>query len=87
MSTWVTSWKTFLSANGIPGVPNATPDQIDIAARATAWGDGVGVALDNNLGPLKEQAVNFLTDAADGIANYSMPLIGQPAHIPSQGDF
>ena len=82
MSGWVTSWKALFTANGIPGIHTASADQIDLAARAVAWGDAVGLALDNNLGPLREQTLNFLMDAADGIANYSMPLVGQPAHDP-----
>ncbi len=48
---WVTNWVTFYTANGIPGVPDATAAQIDLAARGAAWGDAVGVALANNLGP------------------------------------
>jgi hypothetical protein len=86
MSGWVESWKAFFATNGIPGIHTASADQIDLAARAVAWGDAVGVALDNDLGPLKGQTTNFLMDAAEGIAGYSMPLVGQPAHHPFQGE-
>jgi hypothetical protein len=86
MSGWVASWKAFFTTNGIPGIHTASADQIDLAARASAWGDAVGVALDNDLGPLKGQTTNFLMDAAEGIAGYSMPLVGQPAHHPFQGE-
>jgi hypothetical protein len=44
------------------------------------------VALDNNLGPLKGQAINFLMDAAEGMAGYSVSSVGQPAHQPFQGE-
>ena len=40
----------FFTANGIVGVQNPTTDQIVLAARAAAWGEGVAIALDNNLG-------------------------------------
>ena len=49
---------------------------------ATQWVSRWG----NDLGPLKAQATNFLMDAAEGIANYSMSLVGQPAHHPFQGE-
>ena len=86
MDAWVTNWKAFYTGNGLPGIANATAAQIDLAARGAAWGDAVGVALDNNLGPLSALATNFLMDAAEGIANYSMSLVGQPAHHPFQGE-
>ena len=86
MDAWVTNWKAFYTGNGLPGIANATAAQIDLAARGAAWGDAVGVALDNNLGPLKALATNFLMDAAEGIASYSMSLVGQPAHHPFQGE-
>ncbi len=38
MDTWVTNWKSFYSANGIPGFLNPTPDQVDLAARGAAMG-------------------------------------------------
>lgn len=60
--------------------------QVDLAARGAAWGDAVGIALDNDLGPLKLQAANFLMDAAQGIADYSTSLVGQPLHHPFQGE-
>src|SRR5438046_1538319 len=68
-----------------PGTYIPTANQIDLAARGTAWGEAVGVALDNSLGPLKGQVVNFLDDAAQGTAIYSAPLSSQPNHAPFQG--
>jgi endoglucanase len=85
MNGWVANWKAFYTANGIPSIVAPNANQIDLSARAAAWGDAVGVALDNNLGPLKGQAINFLMDAAEGIAGYSLSLVGQPAHQPFQG--
>src|SRR5262249_37348882 len=82
---WLTSWKGFFSSTGIPWNSQPTADQIDLAARGTAWGDAVGVALDNKLGPLYGQVVNFLEDAAQGTAIYSASLASQPAHAPFQG--
>jgi hypothetical protein len=61
-------------------------DQIDLAARGAAWGDAVGVALANHLGPLYGQATNFLEDAAQGTAVYSASLASQPTHSPFQGE-
>jgi hypothetical protein len=52
METWVANWKAFYTANGIPGLPNSTADQADLAARGAAWGDAVGMALSDDLGPL-----------------------------------
>jgi hypothetical protein len=77
---YVVNWKAFYTSHGVPGVANATPDQIDLAARGAAWGDAVGVELANNLGALYGQVINFLDDAAQGSALYSTSLIGQPAH-------
>ena len=82
---FVANWKGFYTSNGISGVPNPTADQIDLAARGTAWGDAVGVALGNNLGPLNGQVTNFLYDAAQGIAVYSASLASQPTPGPFQG--
>ena len=48
---FVTNWKAFYATHGIAGFLNATAAQIDLAARGAAWGDAVGVALANNLGP------------------------------------
>jgi hypothetical protein len=80
IDNWVSNWKTFYSAHGIPGQVNPSAAQIDLAARGAAWGDAVGVALDNNLGPLKGQVINFLEDATQGSAVYSASLASQPAH-------
>jgi hypothetical protein len=77
---FVTNWKAFYTSHGIPGI-SATAANIDLAARGAAWGDAVGVALANNLGPLKGQATNFLDDAAQGTAVYSAPLASQPNHV------
>ena len=62
------------------GIGSSTAEQVDLAARGAAWGDAVGVALANDLGPLKALTTNFLIDAAEGIASYSTSLVGQPAH-------
>jgi hypothetical protein len=82
---FVANWKAFFTAHGVVGISNATPDQIDLAARGAAWGDAVGIALANNLGPLVGQVNNFLADAAQGAAIYSAPLASQPNHAPFQG--
>ena len=82
---FVTNWKSFYTSNGVPGISHASATQIDLAARGAAWGDAVGVALANNLGPLSGQTINFLEDAAQGTANYSAGLASQPNHVPFQG--
>jgi hypothetical protein len=84
LSGFIANWKAFYSSHGIPGIPNATPSQIDLAARGAAWGDAVGVALSNNIGPFHAQAINFLEDAAQGTAIYSSSLAIQPNHGPFQ---
>jgi hypothetical protein len=82
MESYIFNWKTFFTNNGLHG--NA--DQVDLAARGTAWGDLVGVALANpSLSPLSAQAINFLEDAAQGTAIYSASLSSQPNHAPFQG--
>jgi hypothetical protein len=85
IEAWVATWKTFYSNHAIPGMASPTAVQIDLAARAAAWGDAVGVALANNLGLLDGQAVSFLEDAAQGSALYAAPLSSQPAAQPFQG--
>ena len=82
---FVANWESFYTSNGIPGHANASPAQIDLAARGAAWGDAVGVALANNLGPLLAEVTNFLQDAAQGTAVYSAPLTSQPNNSVSQG--
>jgi hypothetical protein len=82
MQTWVSNWEAFYTAHGIPGNATPTAAQSDLAARGAAWGDMVGVALANNLGPLSAQVINFLDDAAQGTAIYGASLVGQPAHQP-----
>jgi hypothetical protein len=91
---FVSNWEAFYTSHGVPGISNATVDQIVLASRGAAWGDAVGVALVDNLGPLPGQATNFLEDAARGGALYSKPLtvvsgssalVGQPEHVPFQG--
>ena len=82
MEGFVANWKAFYTSNGIPGNATPTADQIDLAARGAAWGDMVGVALANNLGPLNGQVINFLDDAAQGTAIYGASLVGQPMHQP-----
>ncbi|HXR03279.1 MAG TPA: hypothetical protein VN836_01055, partial [Verrucomicrobiae bacterium] len=62
---WVSNWKAFYTAHGIAGVSsNPTAQQIDLAARGAAWGDAIGLALYDNLGPFPGQITNFLEDAA-----------------------
>jgi hypothetical protein len=85
IQNFVSNWEAFYTSNGIPGVPNATANQIDLAARGAAWGDAVGVAFANNLGPLVGQTTNFLEDAAQGTAIYSASLSSQPTAAPFQG--
>jgi hypothetical protein len=75
---FVSNWEAFYTAHGVPGIPNATTDQIDLAARGAAWGDAVGVALANNLGSLPGQVTNFLDDVAQGTAVYSASFSSQP---------
>ena len=82
---WVSYFEAYFTQNGIPGIANPTTAQIDLAARGTAWGDAVGVAVANNLGPLAGQTTNFLEDAAQGTAIYSASLTSQPNHAPFQG--
>jgi hypothetical protein len=78
IETFVINWKAFFTSHGVVGIPNATPDQIDLAARGAAWGDAVGIALANNLGLLPGQVTNFLEDAAQGTAVYAASLASQP---------
>ncbi len=75
----------FFTANGIVGVQNPTAEQIVVAARAGAWGEGVAIALENNLGALPGQVTNFLEDAAQGTAVYSASLSSQLTAAPFQG--
>ena len=82
IDTFVVNWKTFFTSNGIPGISHPTATQVDIAARGAAWGDAVGITLDNGLGLLLGQVTNFLDDAAQGTAIYGAPLLGQPIHPP-----
>jgi hypothetical protein len=83
---WVSNWKAFYTAHGIAGVSsNPTPQQIDLAARGAAWGDAIGLALFDNLGPFPGQITNFLEDAAHGTAIYSASLLSQPTAAPFQG--
>jgi hypothetical protein len=83
---WVTSWKAFYSTFGILGNTHPTADQVDLVARAAAWGDAVGNALTSHLGPLEAQVTNFLMDAAQGAAIYSASLASQPNHASFQGE-
>jgi hypothetical protein len=75
---FVSNWEAFYTAHGVPGISNATATQIDLAARGAAWGDAVGVALANSLGPLPGQVTNFLNDAVQGTAIYSASFSSQP---------
>jgi hypothetical protein len=82
MQTFVSNWKAFYTPNGIPGNATPTADQIDLAARGAAWGDMLGIALVNDIGPLNAQVMNFVDDIAQGTAIFGAPLLGQPAHQP-----
>jgi hypothetical protein len=82
---WVSNWKAWYSANGLPNNGHPTADQIDLAARGAAWGDAVGNALASKAGPLYGQVTNFLQDAAQGIAVYSVSLANQPNPGSFQG--
>jgi len=83
---WVANWEAFYTAHGIAGVSsNPTAQQIDLAARGAAWGDAIGLALFDNLGPFPGQVTNFLEDAAQGTAIYSASLLSQPTAAPFQG--
>jgi hypothetical protein len=81
---WVANWKAFYAAHGVIG-HTSTADNVDLAARGAAWGDAVGVALANKLGPLPWQAAGFLEDAAQGSAVYSAPFSLSPIPAPFQG--
>jgi hypothetical protein len=74
---WVSNWKAFYSNHGVPGISDPSTAQIDLAARGAAWGDAVGVALANDLGPLKGEVINFFLDAAQG----AVQLIGVAAPV------
>jgi hypothetical protein len=80
MEQFVSNWKAFYTGNSVPGLVNPTAAQIDLAARGAAWGDMVGVALVNDLGPLNAQVMNFVDDIAQGTAVYGASLVGQPMH-------
>jgi hypothetical protein len=82
---YVSFLEGFFTTNGIVGVQNPTADQIVLAARAGAWGEGIAIALGNNLGPFAGQTTNFLEDAAQGTAIYSASLASQPTAAPFQG--
>ena len=70
LDTWVANWKAFYASVGaLPGIAHPSDVQIDLAARAAAWGDAVGVALANKIGPLSGLTTTFLQDAAPGIAD------------------
>jgi hypothetical protein len=85
ISSHLNYWVNLYTASGLPGNPNPTADQIDLAARGAAWGDGVGIALVYNVGPLPAQATNFLQDAAQGNAVYSSSLSSQQPSLPFEG--
>jgi hypothetical protein len=82
MQQFVSNWKAFYTSAGIPGNATPTAEQIDLAARGAAWGDMVGVALVNDIGPLNAQVMNFVDDIAQGTAVYGASLVGQPIHQP-----
>jgi hypothetical protein len=66
MIQWVHNWTAFYTANpAASGFGSAaTAAQIDLAARAAAFGDGLGVAIDP-VGIIQSQVINFLNQAAE----------------------
>jgi hypothetical protein len=79
IDSWLTNWKGFYTSHGIPGIANPSAAQIDLAARGAAWGDAVGLAIDNNLGTLKGSAIYYLANAAaHGGAQGSASLAEHP---------
>jgi hypothetical protein len=83
---WVSNWVDFYTSHGVPGLSNPTNEVIHLVARGAAWGDAVGVALGNNLGPLVGQTTNFLECAAQGTAVYGASLANQPVALPFEGE-
>ena len=67
---------------GLPGNAHPSADVVDLAARGAAWGDAVGLALANNLGPIPSEVTNFLIDAAQGTPSILTSLAGQPIAVP-----
>jgi hypothetical protein len=51
-----------------PPVAGADADTICLLARGAVFGLMVGVAVENNIGPLADQVTNFLEDAGQGVA-------------------
>ena len=64
MQQWLTNWKAFYTANGLPGNAHPTSDQIDMAARAATFGDAVGTAINSAIGPLQGFADGVLVGDA-----------------------
>ena len=77
IETWIANWKALYTQNGVAGIPNATPEQIDLAARGAAWGDAIGVALVHELGPYHGYSIDFLEAAAQGLAIHGAPIEAQ----------
>ena len=82
---FVANLEALYTANGIPGLTNPTATEIDLAARGAAWGEAIGIALVNNLGPFGGETANFLENAAQGTAIYSESLSSQPTAGSFQG--
>jgi hypothetical protein len=81
IESWVVNWKAFYASHGVPGISDPSAAQIDLAARGAAWGDATGVALANDLGPLKGHVINFRLDvAAQGSAANSASSASQAIH-------
>jgi hypothetical protein len=78
IETWVSNWKAFYMVFGLPGIQHASAAQIDLAARGAAWGDAIGAALSDNIGPLAGQTINFVENVTQGTAVYSASLGSQP---------
>lgn len=81
---YVMNWKSFYALQGVPGIAHASQTQIDVAARGAAWGDAVGLALANNLGPLFSEAATFINHASQGTAIYSAPLTSLATEVAVQ---
>ena len=71
---FVANWKSFYNSNGLPNNAHPTSSQVDLAARGAAWGDAVGLALANDVGPLLAFATNFLENTLNATAGTSSVL-------------
>lgn len=79
---WLSHWESAFATNGIPGIDHPNASQIELGARGAAFGDAVGVALDNNLINTHDIATNFIGLASHGTGVYGAPLAIQPEYNP-----